>query len=75
MIFNKFKISAAPFITDAYCKCGNGLKQVTNGLMSVAMYCPKCENVYTLKLIKAPAKDVTEKFLKQCREETKEHKS
>jgi len=71
MIFNKFKIAASPFITDAYCKCGNGLKQVSNGFMSVAMFCPKCENVYTLKLIKTPAKIVDEAFLKQCREETK----
>jgi len=72
MLFDKFSISATPFIHDALCKCGNRLKQVSNGLLSAAFYCPKCENVYRLKLVKAQAKDVTEEYLKQCRKEIKD---
>lgn len=71
MIFEGFKIAAIPFITDAYCKCSETLKQVSNGLVGAALYCQKCENVYLIKKIKVPAKKVTKDFLKQCRQETK----
>jgi len=56
MIFNKFKIHATPYITDAYCECGDYLKEVSNGWLSSAMYCKGCGNVYVLKLIKVPKK-------------------
>lgn len=71
MIYDNFKISASPFICDAYCKCGNRLIEVSNGMFSTAMYCPKCENVYALKLIQVPKKKVTEEFLEQCRKDKK----
>jgi hypothetical protein len=71
MIFQNFKIAASPFIHDAYCGCGKRLEQVSNGLFSVALFCPHCENVYIPKLIKLPEKKVTKEFLEQCREETK----
>lgn len=74
MIFDGFKIAASPFITDAYCKCGNRLHEVSNGLLSAAMFCPKCENVYLLKLVKLPDKKVTKEFLEQCRKKTKTDK-
>jgi hypothetical protein len=71
MIFDGFKIAAAPFITDAYCKCGARLHQVSNGLLGAALFCKECENVYQLKLIKTPAKKVSDEFLKQAHKETK----
>lgn len=75
MIYDGFKIAATPFIHDAYCKCGNRLVEVSNGLLSTAMYCPKCQSVYTLRLIKLAAKKVSEEFLQQCREKTKKSKN
>jgi hypothetical protein len=72
MLFEKFKIHATPHISDAYCECGDKLEQVSNGWFSVAMYCLKCESVYTLQLRKVPKKKVTKKFLEQCREECAE---
>ena len=69
MKYEGFEIHASPFITDAYCECGKRLIEVANGLLSTAMYCPKCENVYRLKLIKVNRKKASKKFLKQCRED------
>lgn len=71
MIYDGFKIAATPFITDANCKCGHRLIEVPNGLMSTAMFCPKCEDVYQLKLIKTPKSKVTSEFLEQCRNKSK----
>jgi len=71
MIFEGFKIAATPFIHDAYCKCGSYLTEVDNGWFSKAMYCPRCENVYVLKLVKLSNNRVPDKFLKQCREKVK----
>jgi len=71
MKFDNFSIHAFPKITDAYCKCGESLRQVSNGWISVVMFCVKCENVYELVLRKIPKKKVTEKFLVQCREDKK----
>ena len=70
MIYDNFKLVAFPHITDAYCKCGETLREVSNGFLSTSMYCPRCENVYQIKLIKVPPSKITEKYLKQCREET-----
>lgn len=69
MNFDKFEIHARPFITNASCKCKASLKMIRNGWFSNAMYCPKCEAVYQLKLIKVPSKKITEKYLIQCRDE------
>jgi hypothetical protein len=71
MIFDNFKIAASPFIADAYCKCRNRLHEVPNGLMSVVLYCPKCEDVYELKLVKLPKSKVSEEFLNQCKDKVK----
>lgn len=71
MIFNSFKISAQPFIHDAYCKCGHELIEVPNGLMSRALFCAKCESVYEIVLRKIPDSKVTDEFLKQSREAVK----
>lgn len=71
MIFNSCKISATVFVHDAYCECGNYLKEVSNGFISAALFCPKCENVYILKRIKVNKKKVPKDFLEQCRFEVK----
>lgn len=68
MKFNNFEIHAMPFFK-GYCCCGENLKQVSNGFFSRAMYCPKCENVYLIKLVKAPKKIISKDFLQQAREE------
>lgn len=70
MKFDKFEIHAAPFICNAYCKCGNDLKEVPNGWLSKALFCPKCESVYQLKLTKVPDKMVNSEFLEQCRKKS-----
>jgi hypothetical protein len=75
MMFTNFKIHATPHISEAYCKCGSELKEVSNGWLSIAMFCPDCERVYTLELYNVPKKKVTETFLKQCRDELKISKS
>lgn len=72
--FKDFKINAMPFLSEGWCKCGENLREVSNGLLSVAFYCLKCENVYTLKLIKVQKKYINKKFLEQCREETNRKK-
>jgi hypothetical protein len=71
MLFNGFEIHAEPFISKATCKCGHELSRVSNGFFSCAMYCTKCENVYTLKLIKIPAKKINQDFIDQCRNDTR----
>ena len=74
MIFDNFKIHATPFIADAYCRCGEKLVEVDNGFLSIAMYCPKCENIYTLKLIKVPNKNISKEYIIQCKEQNKRKK-
>ncbi len=65
------EICATLFLTHGSCKCGESLVQVDNGWLSKAMFCPKCENVYVLKLTKVPNKQVSENFIAQCRKEVK----
>ena len=72
MKFDNFEIYATPHIIEAYCRCGNTLIEVSNGLFSRAMFCSKCENVYQLKLIKVPQKKISSDFLKQARKEVEE---
>ncbi len=70
MEFDNFRITAIPYIIDAHCNnCHTELIEVDNGWTSRAMFCPKCENVYMLKLIKAQDKYVNEAFLEQARKE------
>lgn len=71
MIYDGFKIAATPFITDAYCKYGHRLIEVPNGLLSSALFCAKCEDVYQLKLVKTPKTKVAPEFLDQCRNKVK----
>ena len=69
MKFKNFSISAYTRIVDAHCDCRAELVEVSNGFLSSAMYCPKCENVYILKLVKVPKSKINDAFLKQSREE------
>lgn len=71
MKYNGFSIRSVEYITDAYCNCNSKLIEVSNGVLSRALYCPKCENVYVLKKIKLTKKKITKEFLIQCRNETK----
>ena len=67
MKFEGFDIHATPFIIESYCECGSNLVEVSNGWLSSALFCVKCENVYVIKKIKLPKTKVTKEFLNQCR--------
>ena len=70
MKFDNFEIHASPFIANAFCKkCYGKLIEISNGWFSRAMFCPRCEIVYMVKLIKVPQKKVSKEFLEQAREE------
>jgi len=72
MKFDDFEIHASPFFTRAYCReCRDSLLEVSNGWFSRAMFCPKCKNVYLIKLVKVPNKKVTKEFLEQAEREAK----
>ena len=72
MKFDNFSIRAEPYITDGVCtQCYSELIQVTSGWFSAAMFCPKCESVYSLKLIRVNQDKVSTEFLTQAREEAK----
>ena len=70
MKFKNFSIHASPFFADAQCACGDSLRQVSNGLISVALFCRKCGNVYEPKLVKVPDKKISKQWLEQAYEET-----
>lgn len=75
MKFDGFTLTAIPHIIDATCRgCGGSLHQVSNGWFSAAFFCPQCENVYQLKLIKAEASKVSKAFLMQARTEVERAK-
>jgi len=67
MLVDGCRISATLFLEGGTCRCGEDLVQVNNGWLEKAMFCPKCENVYVLKLIKVPDKKVSGAFIIQCK--------
>lgn len=69
MKFTGFEIQAEVYITRSFCECGEELKEVSDGWLSSALFCPKCENVYQIKRIKVPKSKITKKYLEQCRKE------
>lgn len=72
MKYDGFRIVAYPQITDAKCrKCHNTLVEVDNGWISTAMFCPHCESIFVLKLVKLPDKKISKNFLNQCKEQNR----
>lgn len=73
MIYEGFKIGSIEHIHDAYCtsyKCRKKvteLIEVSNGLLSRALFCPECHAIYILKLERV--RKVNKEFLEQCLEE------
>jgi len=67
MKFDGFEIHASPFLADAFCECGNRLSEVSNGCISSALYCVKCESVYVITKRRLPKNKITREFLQQCR--------
>jgi hypothetical protein len=72
MIFEGFKIHAVPLLDEAYCnnkrcKRKDKLKEVSNGFLSSALFCPACESVYIVKLERV--NKVPKDFLQQCKDE------
>jgi len=64
---NSFSLSSKVVI-DAICKeCDN----TTLIEISKTLFCPKCESVYALKLIKIPDKYIPESWIKIARKECK----
>ena len=68
MKFDNFEILATPEIYKASCRqCHNYMTEVFNGWFGRALYCPKCQLVYTVKLIQVPRKKVSKEFIEQCK--------
>lgn len=72
MIFDGFKLHAIPHITEAYCtnkecKKRGELTEVSNGFLSRALFCPNCESVYLIKLVRVQPKKITPQYLENCR--------
>jgi len=72
MIFNGFKLHAVPTIHEAYCtnkKCKKKpeLVEVSNGLLSISLFCIECKSVYILKLERQ--EKVSKAYLQQCMDE------
>ena len=68
MIFKDFEIHASPFITNATCReCRNDCYQAPNGFFGKVLFCPTCEIVYEIKMVKIPSKKIDNEFIEQCR--------
>lgn len=72
MIFNGFKLHAVPTIHEAYCtnkKCKKKpeLVEVSNGLLSISLFCKECKSVYILKLERQ--EKVSKAYIQQCIDE------
>ena len=70
MDYGNFTLTAYPRIVEAMCpKCRHDLKEVSNGWFSSAMFCPKCETAFALKLIKIPDNKVNPKWRDEARQQ------
>lgn len=68
MQFENFEIHAEPVFTQVVCrKCRGNCIEVPNGWLSRAWFCPTCEFVYLLKLVKVAKSAIDGPFLTQCR--------
>ena len=78
MIFKNFKLHAVPTVHDAFCnnpKCKTKptLVEVSNGFLSIALFCPACKSVYLLELVRQLK--VPKDFLLQCFDEVEIEKA
>jgi len=69
MKFKNFELNARPFLSNAYCECGERLKEVSSGWFSKVWFCKECDNVYQLELRKIPKKKISIDFLAQYKRE------
>lgn len=70
MTFDGFKIIADAHIIDATCRqCHHDMSEISNGWFSSALFCPHCDSVYVLKMIRVSDGNVTPEFIKQAKEE------
>jgi hypothetical protein len=72
MIFKGFKLRTHPSIVEAYCtnpKCKTKpeLHEVSNGFLSVSLFCSNCHSVYLLELVRQPK--ISKPYLRQCLDE------
>jgi len=68
MIYKNFKIIAYPRVIEASCsKCHTDLREVDSGWVSSALFCPKCESVFVLKLVKVPDSVVNSGWMTRAR--------
>lgn len=74
MHFKDFSLSTRPYIYNAYCKCGEDLREVSNGFFNRVLFCSKCHSVYALELVKLPKKTVSKHFIDQCMKEVAKQK-
>ena len=70
MNFKNFRVNANLFLDCGICECGEDLREIQNEWRSSLMFCQKCKNVYEIKLVKVPRKQITKEFLEQCRKQT-----
>ena len=70
MNFGGLRIVAEPNIQDAVCKkCDNYCIIVDDGFVGNMLFCPKCEIVYELKLVKIQDKYINKEYLEQCKKQ------
>lgn len=72
--FPGFEINARPFLSRASCKCGNELREVYDGVFSVAFFCRECKSVYKLTLKKLRKDKINKEFIQQAMKETEPKK-
>ena len=72
MKFKNFSLQATPIIQNPRCNnCGSILTEMSDGFFSSVWYCPLCDNIYKLKLVKIPDCRITKEFLKHCQDKIK----
>lgn len=68
MNFGQFEIHAIPVIERARCRhCRGDCLPVPNGFFEKVLFCPKCDIVYRITMIKVPEDKVPEEYLEQCK--------
>ena len=68
MEYDDFKIDAAPILTATCKRCHGKCETINDGFLRKAFYCPHCDHVYTLRLVKLPEKQLDPEYRKILRE-------